>query len=168
MGEHQRMTWTRAQRKKWLQTHDAKAYYRNWSKANRARNALVDKAWRRRNPDKIRAMTRRRMRKHGAEIQAWRRDWYAKNKARICAENRARHKEKRAFLNSLKRRPCADCRRRFPPYVMDFDHRRGTKEFMIGRLLSASLERLTREIEKCDVVCANCHRIRTHSRVGRR
>lgn len=73
-----------------------------------------------------------------------------------------------------------DCNQSFPPYVMDFDHVRGEKEFLISqvsdkrRLLgdlrdikgsaSVSQERLLKEIEKCDLVCSNCHRIRTHNR----
>jgi len=52
---------------------------------------------------------------------------------------------------------------------MDFDHRfPDEKSFNIGRDALAgrcSLEQLEREIAKCDVVCANCHRIRTHQGV---
>ncbi|AJD82175.1 HNH endonuclease [Mycobacterium phage Cosmo] len=49
---------------------------------------------------------------------------------------------------------------------MDFDHVRGVKEFNIGsyRTKSYSLQRIRDEIAKCDVVCSNCHRIRTHDR----
>lgn len=45
---------------------------------------------------------------------------------------------------------------------MDFDHQRD-KTFNIadiGRVMS--LSRLEEELSKCDVVCANCHRERTH------
>lgn len=46
---------------------------------------------------------------------------------------------------------------------MDFDHRED-KKFNIAQLSKiASVEKLKEEIAKCDVVCANCHRIRTHS-----
>jgi hypothetical protein len=51
---------------------------------------------------------------------------------------------------------------------MDFDHREvSDKLFNIGRDALAgrcSLDALRVEISKCEVVCANCHRFRTHSR----
>ena len=58
-----------------------------------------------------------------------------------------------------------DCGQFYPGYVLDMDHVRGPKEGNVATLANAaiSLDRLQAEIEKCDVVCANCHRIRTHS-----
>jgi hypothetical protein len=49
---------------------------------------------------------------------------------------------------------------------MDFDHVRGEKLFEIGQAPSkgASLATLLAEIAKCEVVCSNCHRQRTHDR----
>jgi hypothetical protein len=51
---------------------------------------------------------------------------------------------------------------------MDFDHRGEVeKTGNIGSLVSQAyftIERLKKEIDKCDLVCANCHRIRTYNR----
>jgi hypothetical protein len=51
---------------------------------------------------------------------------------------------------------------------MDFDHRPGEKKLFAmgsaGVQVRVSLEGLLAEIAKCDVVCANCHRIRTYHR----
>lgn len=70
---------------------------------------------------------------------------------------------RRAYVHELKSVPCMDCGGTFDPICMDFDHRPGTvKEFCIGTRLQLSLERILAEIAKCDIVCANCHRIRTH------
>jgi hypothetical protein len=49
---------------------------------------------------------------------------------------------------------------RFPIYVMDFDHVNGGKKFGISGHRHG-FKGLIEEIKKCDVVCANCHRIRT-------
>lgn len=56
-----------------------------------------------------------------------------------------------------------DCGVVYPPYVLDFDHRDpSTKKFNIAmHVRQVSRQRLLAEIEKCDIVCANCHRIRT-------
>ena len=70
------------------------------------------------------------------------------------------------FLRDLRRVPCADCRRTFPPYVMDFDHRDPASKLfaiMAGKTLLKNREVLLAEVAKCDVVCANCHAIRTHN-----
>lgn len=72
--------------------------------------------------------------------------------------------KKRDALNALKDVPCKDCGGSFPPYVMDFDHL-GDKKFGIADGMTIfTLDELLEEVKKCDVVCSNCHRIRTHSR----
>ena len=69
------------------------------------------------------------------------------------------------FLRDLRRRPCHDCGETFSPWVMDFDHRDPrTKLFALaaGKALLKSRDVLLAEIAKCDIVCANCHAMRTY------
>jgi len=49
---------------------------------------------------------------------------------------------------------------------MDFDHRPSeVKEHGVTRMIGrAGTERILREVAKCDIVCANCHRARTFER----
>lgn len=48
---------------------------------------------------------------------------------------------------------------------MDFDHRdRDTKRFAIGNTKLLHISVLLAEVAKCDLVCANCHRIRSYRR----
>jgi hypothetical protein len=85
----------------------------------------------------------------------------------MTPQERARNfsRKKRAEIHRLKEVPCADCGKEFPYYVMDFDHREGEiKLFSIGNRTTLSGDKLMAEIAKCDIVCANCHRIRTHER----
>lgn len=71
----------------------------------------------------------------------------------------------RKIQAELKNRPCMDCGGRFPLEAMDFDHRPGeVKTRMLSRMYAYSESRIREEASKCDVVCANCHRIRTHLR----
>lgn len=70
-------------------------------------------------------------------------------------------------LNIKMSTPCADCGEHYPPVCMDFDHLDGEdKESSISALMNqgASLARIDAEIAKCELVCANCHRIRTAAR----
>lgn len=70
----------------------------------------------------------------------------------------------RAWLIAYKEsHPCTDCGNFFPYYVMQFDHLKD-KYLGIARMWAHSLERIEQEIAKCELVCANCHAIRTHKR----
>lgn len=87
-------------------------------------------------------------------------------------------KKKRAVFRSeyqaTKSIPCADCGRVYPPYVMEFDHLDpASKEMTISYAMAAChrgrvQQSIRTEIAKCEVVCSNCHRKRTHERDIRR
>jgi hypothetical protein len=48
---------------------------------------------------------------------------------------------------------------------MDFDHRDpATKTRSVTRMIHGSIDRMMAEVAKCDIVCANCHRLRTFER----
>lgn len=87
-------------------------------------------------------------------------------KARTAARNKIYRKQIREWLNEQKDQPCADCKRIFHPFQMDFDHVRGEKLFDISQVprYGKSKEMVQKEIDKCELVCACCHRLRTHKR----
>ena len=60
---------------------------------------------------------------------------------------------------------CMDCGE-INPIVLDFDHLKD-KKYNISRMIhdGFSWAAIKKEIAKCEVVCANCHRIRTHNRL---
>jgi predicted Fe-S protein YdhL (DUF1289 family) len=68
-------------------------------------------------------------------------------------------------MDALKEgKPCADCGRTYPPYVMEWDHLPGTeKELVLAdtRRSAHAKARILAELAKCELVCANCHRERT-------
>lgn len=85
-------------------------------------------------------------------------------KKKYSAAVKLRIRANRELIVAAKTTPCADCGQTYPPYVMDLDHRdSGTKTAAVGTMVSYSPARLVEEIAKCDVVCANCHRVRTHA-----
>lgn len=73
-----------------------------------------------------------------------------------------------ALLQEIKlERGCADCGYNEYACVLDFDHRLGEEKLYTPAHMpkyKLSIERMMAEIAKCDVVCANCHRIRTMKR----
>lgn len=73
----------------------------------------------------------------------------------------------RAWVRSLKEgKPCADCGRPFHFAAMDWDHLPGHEKVgQINRLLLGyNKEVVLAEIAKCELVCANCHRVRSYER----
>ena len=60
---------------------------------------------------------------------------------------------------------CTDCGET-NHIVLDFDHLKD-KKYNISRMIhdGFSWAAIKKEISKCEVVCANCHRIRTHDRL---
>jgi len=71
------------------------------------------------------------------------------------------------FVELVKAHPCKDCDGQFPTCAMDFDHVRGEKTYCVGRMMSGahSVKRIAKEIAKCELVCSNCHRVRTQDRI---
>jgi len=78
---------------------------------------------------------------------------------------RGRHTKakRRTKVWAMKDKPCMDCGVKYPPYVMDFDHRDPSQKVggINWLITNGTWEQVLAEIEKCDLVCSNCHRIRT-------
>lgn len=96
---------------------------------------------------------------------------------RWAKQNRKDNPNHRVYLNQIREEnklkvralkesaPCMDCGNFYAHYVMDYDHRDpSTKVRTVSALVNAfTWAAVLLEIEKCDLVCSNCHRIRTHS-----
>ena len=121
----------------------------------------ASRRWRTRHPEKRKSVT-----------AAWRQ----RNRQYVTKESRERRARLLSIVRAAKSRACADCGQTLPPCCMDFDHRPGTQKHprlsYTGRKVPMSMSSLglsspaafQREVEKCDLVCANCHRIRTWNR----
>lgn len=83
--------------------------------------------------------------------------------ADAAAVSRYRRRRKEKLVVSFGGR-CHDCGVAYPPFMFDFDHRDPKrKSFNIGNNGSTlSWAKTIEEAAKCDMVCANCHRVRTH------
>ena len=96
---------------------------------------------------------------------------WVKNNPKKRAESRKKQVSTQLILwlkTTFEGTPCMDCSRVFPWCVMDFDHRPGEiKSFRISKLNTYKatpyrIAMVIKEIDKCDLVCGNCHRIRTY------
>ena len=94
-------------------------------------------------------------------------DWYKRSPRRrlqVLDSNKRRRAGNREYIIAQKSKPCMDCNKTYPYFVMDFDHVRGEKKYCLSVSNRLSREKIDEELAKCDLVCANCHRIRTFSR----
>jgi len=70
---------------------------------------------------------------------------------------------KRDLINSVKlQRGCIVCGYNEHAAALDFNHVRGKKLFNVSQDPKVAVQKLLDEIAKCDVICANCHRIHTY------
>lgn len=99
---------------------------------------------------------------------AYDRRYYAeRGRAARRARQRAHIDAERAWMAQLKSGlPCTDCGAVFPIYVMHWDHlpqfeKRDDVSAMVG---TRTREAVLEELQKCELVCANCHVMRTVAR----
>ena len=119
------------------------------------KHAIRARNYRKRHPERVKEQVKQYREKNLEKVRAWNR----KSRTKKTAVYRQR-------LDELKNKPCMDCGGCFPPECMDFDHVRGEKKFYIGNRKLASWDLLLEEIDKCDLICANCHRTRTRRRLN--
>ena len=108
---------------------------------------------------------------HTGQCKKCKRDYdrqhYRKNpeRASYIKKNRedAAEKTKAWYASYLQTKSCADCGQD-DWRVLEADHVSGHKRDNIARLLTSSLKAVQEELKHCEIVCANCHRIRTITR----
>lgn len=87
----------------------------------------------------------------------------------IKSQHKRRKQECRDNINEyLKKHPCIDCGND-NLVVLEFDHKnRDEKYKSVSQMMASgySWVKVKKEIDKCEVRCANCHRIRTAEQLG--
>ena len=96
------------------------------------------------------------------------------NTSGFYGEGRTKRKAENHRMNIMMRRDkhkkqlveyfgdeCHDCKKSFPVCCYDFHHiDPSTKSFEIAPRLDGKIETIMEEVNKCIMVCSNCHRIR--------
>lgn len=104
--------------------------------------------------------------------RAYAKQHYVKNRSSYMQRTRRNKKEHRdrtalLILDHLRTHPCVDCGET-DVVLLEFDHRdRSTKSGNVGDLVGRGTRKeLIAELEKCDVRCVRCHRIKTAKEFG--
>jgi hypothetical protein len=98
------------------------------------------------------------------EQKAAQKRWYERNRGTTIGRSRTTRVNNRLWLKQQKSKPCVDCGLEWPTCVMEFHHRDPSVKVMpiAKALVNRSRRFVIEEIAKCDLLCANCHRIRTY------
>ena len=88
-------------------------------------------------------------------------------KEKTRSRERDRRNLKIRYIQEYKQsRGCMDCGEKYPYWMLDLDHVFGEKISNVSDMRALfNLEQIQAEVAKCQVVCANCHRIRTWQRL---
>lgn len=101
------------------------------------------------------------MYKDKEKLKQYRKDWYLKNKEFAIQKSKELKVRTRGWINEYKSKlKCSRCDENHIA-CLEFHHLDPLeKETSIGQAVSASwsIKRLLSEINKCIVLCANCHR----------
>ena len=80
--------------------------------------------------------------------------------------NSIRRQQARVFRTYKEENGCVDCGEKYPHWMLDFDHRPEHEKLgsPIQIASTYNIKKAWEEVAKCDVVCPNCHRIRSYIR----
>lgn len=92
--------------------------------------------------------------------------YYQNNRDKRKAQIYERANLLRQVVLAWKDKPCKDCGVQYHEAAMQFDHVKGEKKFNIAHYHRVGLDKLVDELMKCEIVCANCHAVRTFNRMA--
>jgi hypothetical protein len=101
--------------------------------------------------------------------KAYDREYHAATRPTRLEQKRAQHARTMEWFRALKAdRPCSDCGGVFHPAAMQWDHIPGTEKVAdVAQLVTRhNRSAVLAEIAKCELVCANCHALRSFQRRG--
>jgi len=121
-----------------------KEYKREWRKKNAEKAQGYQRKYREKNIDTLRTKAREYRRDNKEEINA-----------KVNQSRRDLKAKAIAHLGGV----CVDCGGTYHQAAYDFHHEKG-KDFGIGGLFLKDWPKVERELQKCVLLCSNCHRVR--------
>lgn len=137
-------------------------YNREWGRKNKERVSLRRRELYQKNREKINLHRREYWKKHRDKKKEADKRYYLKNKAELNEKQREYHRKREdEFLSAYKKgKSCALCNYNEHWEILQFHHKDKKKklfEITLFKIAKKSPEELKREIEKCILICPNCH-----------
>lgn len=139
------------------------AYIRAWDRRNHDRRSAYELTYKLKHPQRRKEISAAYRKRNPGLTLKYARKYNLLHKEERRAKGIARYQNDKARVREyLAKHPCVDCGYS-DVRALDFDHVRGIKKFTIGKLRNHPWNEMLVEIEKCDIRCANCHRIRHYA-----
>lgn len=127
---------------------------------NREKLLKYGSQWQKDNPEKIREYVKKWKKNNPEKVREQRRQHRKRYRERENKLRKLRLKKIHEWINNYKlSKGCAICGYNKCAEALDFHHT-GDKDIGIARLINKdkSIEKIKKEIDKCVIRCANCHR----------
>lgn len=135
------------------------AYDRQYREKNKEKSVAREKEYYKTNKQKIATKNKNYYAKNKEKLLAYNRNYYVDNKDFLIQKTSEHRENKRKLVNEVKYlNGCCICGEDHPA-TLDFHHRNPEEKlFSIADGVGHSVPKLLEEINKCDVICSNCHR----------
>jgi hypothetical protein len=120
--------------------------------------------YRKKNPEKYRQYSLKQYYKDPAKAAIKAKLWREKNKEYIKEKQKQDKRKRKLLAIEYLGGKCNSCGNVFHPAIYEFHHKNPEeKDRDPSKMLCLSWKRLSSELEKCLLLCANCHRLQHHS-----
>lgn len=121
----------------------------------------VRKRYYQKNKERILEKTRERYKNNKENLLEYQKKYRKENKNKILNRTRNKRKERILFGIRYHGNKCNSCGNSFDPCQYDFHHLDPeSKSFTISENILVSLDKFEEEVAKCELLCANCHRLK--------
>ena len=136
-------------------------YGKQYRKDNQEKEKARAKRYKELNPEKVKESQKKYRETNPEKVKERRKNWAMANKELVNHYSKSHRDTRREFLDIIKlEEGCQICGYNEHPRALQFDHiNPAEKLFTIAGLLTCSMDKLLTELEKCRVLCANCHSI---------
>lgn len=136
-------------------------YGKQYRKYNQEKEKARAKRYKELNPEKVKESQKKYREANPEKVKERRKNWAMANKELVNHHSKNHRDTRREFLDIIKlEEGCQICGYNEHPRALQFDHiNPAEKLFTIAGLLTCSMDKLLTELEKCRVLCANCHSI---------
>lgn len=150
--------------KEWNKNHPKKAkeYNKKYYQKNREKKKKYEREWYLKNSER----EKKRKREYYNTHPEYRKNklknnkqWQKNNREKRKEYFKKRYQKMKQFIDDYKlSKGCAICGYKKYAEVLEFHHNNRDKEFSIGGMKNYTLKKIKKEMEKCVLLCANCHR----------